>query len=93
MKPLLLPSFLLLLFWGQSIAQNKQGMELPVRKAQHKITVDGLLDEPDWHSAFTAKDFYLNYPVDSLPPDFQSEVKMTFDEQFLYFGIFCHDIK
>jgi hypothetical protein len=39
----------------------------------------------------TAKDFFLNYPVDTLPATYQSEVKIVFDDHFLYFGITCLD--
>ncbi|HTJ48210.1 MAG TPA: DUF5916 domain-containing protein [Cyclobacteriaceae bacterium] len=72
-------------------AQNKPGKELGIKKASSIIKLDGLLDDPDWLTAETAKDFFQNYPVDSLPPTFQSEVKLTFDDHFLYVGIVCYD--
>jgi hypothetical protein len=71
--------------------QNKSGTELIVKKASSDILVDGQLSEPAWSSAGTARDFFLNYPVDTLPPTYQSEVKVLFNEQFLFFGIICYD--
>src|SRR5690349_13019763 len=72
-------------------SQNKPGMELLVVKAKGDIVLDGQLNEPDWQMAPQADGFFMNYPVDSLPPDFQSEVKVTFNDHFLYFGITCYD--
>jgi hypothetical protein len=72
-------------------AQNKPGLELHVRKAVQPIKIDGILDEPDWQLANPAKDFFLNYPVDTIAPAFQSEARITFDQHFLYFGITCFD--
>ncbi len=66
-------------------------MELNIRKAKEVIKLDGELNEGDWQTASVAKDFFLNYPVDSLPPTFQSEVRLTFDEHNLYVGIICYD--
>ena len=83
--------FLLLLVPSLLSAQNKPGKKLLVRKAQGIIKLDGNLDEPDWQKAEIAGDFFLNYPVDSIPPTFQSEVKVTFDQHFIYFGIVCYD--
>ncbi len=66
-------------------------MELHVKKVRSAIKLDGILDDPDWQQAQTAGNFFLNFPVDSLPPKFQSEAKMTFDEHFLYVGFTCYD--
>ncbi|NOS54945.1 MAG: carbohydrate binding family 9 domain-containing protein, partial [Cyclobacteriaceae bacterium] len=76
-----------------SLAQpkNKPGTGLPIAKAGKPIVLDGKLDEPAWLTADVAKNFYLNYPVDSLPPTFQSEARMTFDDHFLYVSFVCYD--
>ena len=72
-------------------SQNKPGKELTIHKAKDVIKLDGDLNESDWQIATLAKDFYLNYPVDSLPPTFRSEVKLTFDDHNLYVGFVCYD--
>ncbi len=74
-----------------ALSQNKPGKELSIRKATSPIQLDGVLNEQDWQSASVASGFYLNFPVDSIPPTFQSEVKVTFDETNLYIGIVCYD--
>ncbi len=72
-------------------AQNKPGMELFIKKATGVIKLDGKLDEADWGNAIVAGDFFLNYPVDSLPPAFKTEARLTFDEHFLYVSFVCYD--
>src|SRR5882762_10707592 len=71
--------------------RNKPGTELSIRKASGIIKLDGVLDEPDWQQAAGAKDFFLNYPVDSIPPAFQTEARLTFDQHFLYVSFVCYD--
>lgn len=73
------------------LGQNKPGTELAVRKATGTIRIDGLLDESDWVSADVATGMYLNFPTDTLPANFQTEARVTFDDQFLYIGFVCHD--
>ncbi|MBX2945271.1 MAG: carbohydrate binding family 9 domain-containing protein [Cyclobacteriaceae bacterium] len=72
-------------------AQNRPGMELPIRKALGTITLDGKLDEDDWGTAAVAKDFYLNFPVDTTFAPFQTEARLTFDEHNLYISFVCYD--
>lgn len=76
---------------GSLVAQNQPGMQLHIQKAKAAIKLDGILDEPEWLTAQKASDFYLNYPVDSLPPTYQSEARMTFDDHFLYLSFVCFD--
>lgn len=83
--------FCFLIITVSAYAQHKPGKELNIRRAASPVVLDGVLDEPDWQQADVATGFYLNYPVDSLPPTYQSEVKVTFNDQFLYFGIVCYD--
>lgn len=84
-------AFLCVFVSFSSLAQNKPGKELKIKKAQGAIVLDGQLDEPDWLSAESASGFYLNYPVDSIAPTFQSEARVTFDQHFLYLGFICYD--
>ena len=71
--------------------QNKPGKPLSIKKTTGIITLDGVLNEPDWTSADLATNFFLNYPVDSLPPTFQSEARLAFDDHFLYISFVCYD--
>ena len=64
---------------------------LEIDKTSDKISVDGVLDETSWKKTDVAKDFYMVYPVDNGFPTSKTEVKVVFDDNFLYFGIICYD--
>jgi len=72
-------------------AQNKPGKELTIKKVTEDILIDGQLNETAWSSADIATDFFLNYPVDTVAPTYQSEVRVLFNDQFLFFAITCFD--
>ena len=89
MKYRLFISFLAL-FTGLS-AQNTPGTQIPIRKAKGEIKIDGVLDEADWQTAYTAKDFHLNFPVDTAQAPFQTEARVTFNDHTLYVSFICYD--
>jgi uncharacterized protein DUF5916/cellulose/xylan binding protein with CBM9 domain len=75
-----------------AIGQNlPQEAKVSISKAIDIIKVDGVLDEKTWFKADVAKDFYLSYPVDNDFATSQTEVKIAFDDNFMYFGIVCYD--
>jgi hypothetical protein len=71
--------------------KNAPGKELRIKKATGAIVLDGQLNEADWQTADVAKDFFLNFPTDSLPPTFQSEARITFDDHHLYIAFVAYD--
>ncbi len=93
MKPLrliLLP-LIVLAAAAPSYTQNKPGTQLHIKKAKAEIKIDGVLDESDWTTADVAKDWYLNYPVDTALAPKQTEARLTFDDHFIYFSFVAYD--
>jgi hypothetical protein len=87
-------NFLLLVFLiscSSLMAQNKPGTPMPIKKATSPIVIDGVLDEPAWQESFVATNFFLNFPVDTALAPFQTEARITFNDQFLYVSFVCHD--
>lgn len=64
---------------------------LSIKKAKGKIIVDGKLDDVDWQSAQVADQFFQQFPSDTSYSITTTEVKVTFDDNFLYVGAICHD--
>lgn len=89
--------FLTLLVNGL-FAQNNSNKDLQsnyrlhISKTSEKIIIDGDLQENIWQESDIAKDFWMCYPVDKqkVPKEIQTEVRMTFDDQFIYFGVVCY---
>jgi hypothetical protein len=71
--------------------KNKPGKDFNIRKATGTIKLDGIIDEPDWKNADVATNFYMNYPVDTMAPHYQSEARLTFDQHFFYVSFVCYD--
>lgn len=85
-------SFSLLIFIGLGVyAQNQPNTPLHIKKAVDEIKLDGLLDEKTWQDADVAKDFYVNYPYDTALAQFQTEFRVSFDEDFIYLAFIAHD--
>lgn len=91
--PLWLGLLLAITFSRPVIAQTKNapGKLLSIHKARGPIHLDGKLDEPDWQEADVAKDFFLNYPVDTINAEFQTEARVTFDDHMFYVSFVCYD--
>ena len=60
--------------------------QISIRKSIEVIRLDGSLDEAAWQSAQVAKDFFQNFPFDTSAANLKSEIRLTFDQNFLYVG-------
>lgn len=55
------------------------------------IRVDGLLNEEEWKLAKATTSFVQIEPQQGLAPNFETEVRVLYNRQYLYFGFICHD--
>ena len=62
-------------------AQTKQ---IQVKWIDEPIQIDGILNDPAWFSVPPSADFWQYFPTDSLPSTFQTEIRMLYDEKYLY---------
>lgn len=89
MKSLL--SILTLIVTYTYINAQVPGFSITVKKSQQKIIIDGLLEESTWLTADRAKNFTQNFPTDTLKATSQTEVMVSFDNEFLYFAGICYE--
>ena len=64
---------------------------LPAVRAAGPIRIDGALDEPDWAGAPTARGFIQSDPREGEPATEDTDVRVLYDANNLYFGVFAHD--
>jgi hypothetical protein len=64
---------------------------LPAVHAAGTITLDGTLDEPAWAGASLARNFVQNEPREGEPATYDTEVRVLYDDDALYFGVFAKD--
>ncbi|MXX36562.1 MAG: carbohydrate binding family 9 domain-containing protein [Gemmatimonadetes bacterium] len=76
------------------LAAPSQAGETPVVQATRTSTppnIDGRLDDSVWHQAPTIADFFQREPIEGAPPTEQTEVRILFDDDHLYFALRCFD--
>lgn len=66
---------------GQKINEDYR---LHIKKASSDIQVDGVIDEQAWREAEIATDFFMITPMDTSYAELQTDVRMTYDEEYLY---------
>ncbi len=70
---------------------NGQGSQtnrlITIHKTASKIVVDGLLEEDSWQAAAVANSFINKWPTDSGTAKLQTEVRIVYNDQHIYFGI------
>ena len=69
----------------------RQTHQLNIKRASSPIELDGLLGEAAWEEAEVATDFWLKFPTDGEPAPKKTEVRMTYDDRFLYVVAVCYD--
>lgn len=60
-------------------------------KTTEKIIIDGSLSEPAWAATMAASGFIQSEPKEGIPATEDTEVKVLYDDENLYIGIFAHD--
>ncbi|NND09058.1 MAG: carbohydrate binding family 9 domain-containing protein [Saprospiraceae bacterium] len=58
--------------------------DLTIKRASSSIQIDGVMDEEAWQEAEVANNFNQYFPFDTSLADSQTEVRMTYDDRFLY---------
>ena len=64
---------------------------LPAVRASGAIVIDGALDEADWMRAPMVHGFIQNEPREGEPATEDTDVRVLYDANSLYFGVFAHD--
>src|SRR5882672_1451303 len=62
-------------------------------RAVGAITLDGALDEPAWAEAPIANGFIQNDPREGNPATYDTDVRILYTDDALYFGVFAHDME
>lgn len=75
---------------GDSIDFHKQ-YQLHIKKTALPIKVDAELNEPGWLEAENSSEFFKKFPNDEGRPKRKTEVKITYDNEFMYFAFIAYD--
>lgn len=61
-----------------------QGQDLQIKRASSPITLDGVMDEKAWEEAEVADRFNQYFPYDTSEAMIPTEVRITYDDEFIY---------
>ncbi|MFC2152442.1 DUF5916 domain-containing protein [Bacteroidota bacterium] len=53
--------------------------------------IDGIINEKEWKTAFTFTNFWDHWPSDSSLSEYQTEVKLTYDDEYIYIAVKLED--
>ena len=73
---------------GSASAQEREIVPLRILEALH---MDGVLDEGIWQNALAASGFTQQRPDEGQPATERTEVRILYDEQTLYIGVWAYD--
>ena len=54
---------------------------------EEEFEIDGVLNEPAWETATPSSDYFEWFPADSKLVEYQTEIRMLYNEKYLYIGI------
>lgn len=60
-------------------------------RATGPMTLDGALNEPAWQDAPVARHFIQNDPREGEPATYDTEVRVVYDDNAIYFGVYAKD--
>lgn len=76
---------------GQDSSGIQQQFILSVKKTATPIKMDGDLDDIAWKDAATTTPFFIKFPTDEGTPKRQTQVKILYDDKFVYFAFTAYD--
>ncbi len=69
--------------------KRNENYKMHIKQSEGNLKVDGKLDEPAWHSAAAVSDFMMVNPFDTLCSKLRTDVRMTYDDKYLYISAEC----
>src|SRR6201995_2906230 len=65
--------------------------EITAVKIYSSIHVDGQMNEPEWKLAKASPRFIQIDPYQGQAPSYETDVKVLYNQEYLYVGVFSHD--
>ncbi len=72
-------------------AQPNTPHEIHALRTEQPLMIDGNLDDAAWQKAPIATNFWRSFPNDTAFAKTKTEVRLLFDDKFIYVGIICKD--
>ena len=90
-KTSLISGIFMLCSWTPGFCADPPDKKVTAVYIEGEIVVDGNLDEPQWDLAQPATDFIQNDPRMGEPATERTEVRLLYDDENIYLGVYCFD--
>ncbi len=70
----------------------QDSLAIHIKHAKGLIKIDGILDEDDWDQAQVVGNFWQFFPSDTSLAKAQTQVRLTYDDQYVYFSAKCFSL-
>lgn len=91
-KPALLYTVCIILLIGKVYGQDiSVKRSLSIMKTDVGITIDGIIDEGEWSESHFTQPFWEQFPYDTSYAEAQTEIRVMYDDDFLYVSVKCYD--
>ena len=81
-----------LITFGKAHIKNSETFVHQITKVTETIVIDGDLDELAWQNVNTTTPFINKWPQDSGLAEAQTEVKILYDDDFIYISATCYQL-
>jgi len=72
-------------------APNSVKKTIEAVRIESDLRIDGVLNEPEWKLAKASPHFTQVEPHQGAPSDFETTIKVLYNRQFLYLGVYAQD--
>jgi uncharacterized protein DUF5916/cellulose/xylan binding protein with CBM9 domain len=76
---------------GENFPPPRERPQVDAARATRPLQIDGRLDEAEWAQAKPTSGFRQIEPRQGQPATFDTEVRVLYDDTYLYVGAFCRD--
>jgi hypothetical protein len=76
---------------AQSDPVNRKNFQIEISPTNEEIIIDGNNSEKIWKTSPIIKNFFRITPIDTGFASAQTEVQLTYDDNYLYAAIICYD--
>ena len=81
---------ILYLFLLPILAFSQNEIPYKVNFTTEKIKIDGILDEAIWQNVTTVGEFWQTFPSDNKKATYQTDIKIAYDDKFIYVSSKCY---
>jgi len=74
-----------------AVENYQQNFQVHIKHTATAVKIDGIFDDTAWAHATVSSDFFLKFPNDKETPKLRTEVRVLYDDNFIYVAFTSYD--